>query len=145
MAAIIAIGAPKPEKPQAATMTLPLDAISMDGAEPEVGDEVSHSITGKVTRISGDMATIRVTELDGAPVEGSPEEEAGESPEEEAGEEGAESGGPSGSGPGGPAPPPGVPPELAALMAGRSKARAATAAMGRGLRKRARGRPMPMM
>jgi hypothetical protein len=140
MAAIIAIGAPK-EKPQVATMTLPLDAISMDGAEPEVGDEVSHSITGKVTRISGDMATIRVTALDGQPVEGSPEEEAGESPEEETSEEGAETGAGAPSGPA----PPGVPPELAALMAGRTKARASTAAMGRGLRKRAKGRPMPMM
>jgi hypothetical protein len=146
MAAIIAIGT-KPEKPLPPTLSLPLDALSVDGAEPEVGDEVEHSIKGKVTKISGDTATIRVTALDGSPVEGSPEEEKAESPEEEAGEEGSEGGG-SSSGPGGSpraGSPPGLPPELAALIAGRSKAKAATAALGKSLRRRARGQPIPMM
>src|SRR5215831_5472688 len=134
MAAIIAIGVPK-EKPSAPTLTLPVDALSTDGAEPEKGDEVEHSFKGTISAIKGDMATIRVTALDGQPVEGSPEEEATESPEEEQGEEGS-------SNPG-PALPAGIVPPAEAKA--RAKSKAATAALGAGLRKRARGRPMPLM
>jgi len=81
MAAIIAIGVK--EKPAKPTMSLPVDALSADGAEPEVGDEVEHSIKGTIASIKGDMATVNLTALDGQPIEGSPEEEASESPEEE--------------------------------------------------------------
>jgi len=137
MAAIIAIGVPK-EKPSAPTLTLPVDALSTDGAEPEKGDEVEHSFKGTISAIKGDMATIRVTALDGQPVEGSPEEEATESPEEEQGEEGQE-----GSSNPGPAVPAGIVPPAEAKA--RAKSKAATAALGAGLRKRARGRPMPLM
>jgi hypothetical protein len=151
MAAIIAIGVPK-EKPSTPTLTLPLDALSSDGEEPTKGDEVEHSFKGTIASIKGDMATIRVTALDGQPVEGSPEEEAGESPEEESGEEEEESSSPSGkspkSNPGNPGANPfagmmGMVPPAEARA--RARARASTAALGAGLRKRARGRPIPLM
>jgi len=165
MAAIIAIGVK--EKPAKPTMSLPLDALSTDGAEPEVGDEVEHSIRGTIGSIKGDMATINLTALDGKPIEGSPEEEASESPEEESAEEQSE-GGESESpppkrkskNPGNPGrragPPiniPGLPPAAAALgapgaaalLGPRARARAQTAALGAGLRRRARGQPIPLM
>jgi hypothetical protein len=171
MAAIIAIGVPK-EKPAKPTMSLPLDALSTDGAEPEVGDQVEHSIKGTISAIKGDMATIKLTALDGQPIEGAPEEEAGESPEEEQTEEGSEGEGESeptaksSKNPGNPGPPrgrgrragppiniPGLPPAAtavgnplaAALGAPRARARAQTAALGAGLRRRARGQPVPLM
>jgi hypothetical protein len=168
MAAIIAIGVPK-EKPAKPTMSLPLDALSTDGAEPEVGDEVEHSIRGTISTIKGDMATIKLTALDGQPIEGAPEEEAGESPEEEQSEESEGEGEPATKGsknPGNPGasrgrgrragPPiniPGLPPAAAAvgsplaaaLGAPRARARAQTAALGAGLRRRARGQPIPLM
>jgi hypothetical protein len=165
MAAIIAIGVPK-EKPAKPTMSLPLDALSTDGAEPEVGDEVEHSIRGTISTIKGDMATIKLTALDGQPIEGAPEEEAGESPEEEQTEESEGEGEPATKGsknPGNPGPRgrragppiniPGLPPAAAAvgsplaaaLGAPRARARAQTAALGAGLRRRARGQPIPLM
>src|SRR5262252_5547731 len=122
MAAIIAVGVPK-EKPTTPTLTLPVDALSSDGAEPEKGDEVEHSFKGTITAIKGDMATIRVSELDGQAIEGSPEEEASESPQEESAEEEGE--GSSNPGPAGPAPI--VPPAEAKA---RAKSKAATAALG---------------
>jgi hypothetical protein len=133
MPAIIAIGQAK-EKPATPSLTLPLDSLSVDGTEPEVGDEIEHSIKGRVTKITGDSATIRVTALDGEPVEGSPAEEGAESPEEEASEQESES---SKSPTGEPAGPPPGP--------SRGADKALIAAMGRSLRKRAKGRPMPMM
>ena len=155
MAAIIAITKAK-EKPAAPTLTLPLDALSADGVEPEVGDTVEHSIKGTVKSIKGDNAVISVTALDGQPVEGSPAEEAGESPEEEASEEECEGGGgPAGGGPSGAGGPTrrdlaamqlgAANPLAAAAQVGRAKQRAATAALGNALRRRARGAPMPMM
>ena len=141
MAAIIAIGTAK-EKPVTPTLTLPVDALEVDGAEPEVGDEVEHSFKGKVTKISGDSATIKVTAIDGAPVEGSPEEEAGESPEEESAEEGSES---ESSNPGRSNPGPGVLAMAPALSPARMRSRAQTAAIGAALRRRAKGMPVPMM
>jgi hypothetical protein len=155
MAAIIAITAK--EKPGKPTLTLPLDALSTDGAEPEVGDEIEHSIKGTITSIKGDTATISVKSLDGAPVEGSPEEEAAESPEEEQSEEENEgSSNPGKSNPGKSNPGPGMPgmpamPTMppAAMMRPPSpigsKQRAATRALGASLRSRARGRPLPML
>ena len=152
MAAIIAITAK--EKPGKPTLTLPLDALSTDGAEPEVGDEIEHSIKGTVTSIKGDMATISVKSLDGAPVEGSPAEEAAESPEEEQSEEENEgSSNPGKSNPGKSNPGPGMPGMPAmpppALMRPPPvigpKQRAATRALGASLRSRARGRPLPML
>ena len=144
MAAIIAIGQTK-EKPTVPTLTLPLDALSGDGGvEPEVGDEVEHSFKGKVTKISGETATIRVSALDGQPVEGSPEEEAGETPEEESAEEESESGGK--KNPGNPGPLGAASNPLAAALAPkRARSRAQTAAIGAALRKKARGMPMPLM
>jgi hypothetical protein len=155
MAAIIAIGQTK-ERPSTPTLSIPVDALGTDGVEPEVGDDVEHSFKGRVKSIRGDMATIEVTALDGEPVEGSPEEESEESPEEESSEE--ESEGSSNPGPRGrrsnPGPNiPGLPPAAAgganplaaALGAPRAKARRQTAAMGAALRRRARGKPIPLM
>ena len=142
MAAIIAIGTAK-EKPVTPTLTLPVDALEVDGAEPEVGDEVEHSFKCKVTKISGDTATTKVTAIDGAPVEGSPEEEAGESPEEESAEEGSE--GEGSSNPGRSNPGPGVLAMAPPLSPARMRSRAQTAAIGAALRRRAKGMPVPMM
>jgi hypothetical protein len=142
MAAIIAIGSAK-EKPTAPTLTLPLDALSADGVEPEVGDEIEHSIKGKVTKISGETATVQLTELDGSPIEGSPAEEAGESPEEEAGEEESEGGGASSKG--NPGPLSSGNPLAGALGPARARSRAQTKAIGAALRKRARNQPLPLM
>jgi hypothetical protein len=139
MAAIIAIGQTK-EKPSAPTLSVPVDALETDGVPPEKGDEIEHSIKGTVTAIKGDMATIRITAIDGSPIEGSPEEEAGESPEEESAEEGGES-----ENPGSPNPGPASNPLAAALRPPRARAKAATAALGSALRRGARGRPMPLM
>lgn len=147
MAAIIAI-TPAKEKPVSPTMTLPVDALETDGVEPEVGDEIEHSIKGKVTKISGDTATISITALDGAPVEGSQSEEAGESPEEESAEEGSENPGNS-KNPGNPGPPNPGPlagnPLAALVRPARARSRAQTAAIGAALRRRARGAPVPLM
>jgi hypothetical protein len=169
MAAIIAVLGK--EKPVSPTMTLPADALETDGVAPEKGDEVEHSFRGTVTKVTGDMVTVKLSALDGKPIEGAPEEEAGESPEEEQSEEsegeGEGEGEPSGSkNPGNPGPPrsrgrragppiniPGLPPAAtavgnplaAALGAPRARARAQTAALGAGLRKRARGQPIPLM
>jgi hypothetical protein len=158
MAAIIAVLGK--EKPVAPTMTLPVDALSQDGAEPEKGDEIEHSIRGTIASIKGDMATIKLTALDGKPIEGSPEEEQSESPEEEQSEEeeeGSENPGPSNPGPvrgrraGAPINIPGLPPAavarnpLAAPIGARAKARAATQALGTSLRRRAKGMPLPLL
>ena len=127
-------------------MTLPLDALSGDGGvEPEVGDEVEHSFKGKVTKISGETATIRVSALDGQPVEGSPEEESEETPEEESAEEEGESSSGGKKNPGNPGPLGAGNPLAAALAPARIRSRAQTAAIGAALRKKARGRPFPMM
>jgi hypothetical protein len=167
MAAIIAVLGK--EKPVAPIMTLPADALETDGVAPEKGDEVEHSFRGTVTKVTGDMVTVKLTALDGQPIEGAPEEEAGESPEEEQSEEESEGEGePATKGsknPGNPGPSrgrgrrgppiniPGLPPAAAAvgsplaaaLGAPRARARAQTAALGAGLRRRARGQPIPLM
>jgi hypothetical protein len=167
MAAIIAVLGK--EKPVAPTMTLPADALETDGVAPEKGDEVEHSFRGTVTKVTGDMVTVKLTALDGKPIEGAPEEEAGESPEEEQSEESegeGESATKGSKNPGNPGPPrvrgrragppiniPGLPPAAAAvgnplaaaLGAPRARARAQTAALGAGLRRRARGQPIPLM
>jgi hypothetical protein len=144
MAAIIAIGSAK-EKPTAPTLTLPLDALSTDGVEPEVGDEIEHSIKGKVTKISGETATVALTELDGSPIEGSAAEEAAESPEEESSEEESEGAPSSKKNPGNPGPLGAGNPLMAALAPARARSRAQTKAIGAALRKRARGQPLPLM
>lgn len=142
MAAIIAIGQTK-EKPVAPTMTLPADAVSQDGVAPEVGDQIEHSVKGRVTKVKGDNVTISVTAIDGSPVEGSAQEEKTESPEEESAEEGPSGASPN-PGPANPLGPAGNP--LAAIVKPpRAKARAATAALGAALRRRARGAPVPLM
>jgi hypothetical protein len=166
MAAIIAVLGK--EKPVSPTMTLPADALETDGVAPEKGDEVEHSFRGTVTKVTGDMVTVKLTALDGKPIEGAPEEEAGESPEEEQSEESEGEGesepaakgsknpgnpGPRGRRAGPPINIPGLPPAAtavgnplaAALGAPRARARAQTAALGAGLRRRARGQPIPLM
>jgi len=153
MAAIIAVLGK--ERPVTPTMSLPVDALSQDGVSPEKGDEIEHSFRGTVQSIKGDMATIKLTALDGKPIEGSPEEEAGETPEEEQTEEESESPGPNPgrrrANPGAiniPGLPPaaaGLNPMAAGIPAARARARAATRALGAGLRRRARGQPIPLM
>jgi hypothetical protein len=126
-----------------------VDQLSEDGVPPEEGDEISCSIDGTVQDISGGMATVKITAINGEPV-GAESEEGSE-------EEGEESG--PGQGPSGPASgadgfgrPLGAAPTrpLNRMMTSRGAAPGAImptgetlAQMGQRLRRQARNRPIP--
>lgn len=63
------------EKPAGAAseQCVPLDALAMPDdadqmANPEPGDPVSYTVEGKVMRVSGDMAYVQPTAVNGKPV-----------------------------------------------------------------------------
>ena len=66
---------PSPDiEPIGNTDTVPLDVLGMpDETEqmtpPEVGDEVSYQVTGKITAINGGVATIERTTINGKSVD----------------------------------------------------------------------------
>jgi hypothetical protein len=79
---VIGVGEPKEEK--GVTIKLPLASLSVDGVEPSEGDGVDISISGQITGISGDEATVELMEIDGQPVaESEGSEDNGEEDESE--------------------------------------------------------------
>lgn len=141
--ATIAIGLSK--GPAGYTAKVPVNSLAEDGVPPEQGDSVSFSVDATVKSVSGGSATLSIDSINGEPVS----EEAAESPEEEAGEEGQESppagagGGPSGpaSGADGIGRPLGAAPRrpMGAMMTSTGET---TGALGKRLRKAARGQPL---
>lgn len=104
----------KPTASGGYTCRVPLDLLSEDGTPPAEGDSVSYQVDGTVTAVDAEDATIKITAVNGQPVNESASEEAGE-----------DTGAPTPpSGAGGPISP-------------------GTSALGAALRKGARGRPMP--
>jgi hypothetical protein len=64
------------------TDLVPLDVLGMpDDQEqmqpPAVGDEVNYSVTGKVTAITGNVATIERTSINGKPIDDNDGDTAG--------------------------------------------------------------------
>jgi hypothetical protein len=120
--------------------TVPLDLLSEDGVPPAEGDKVSYSVDGTVQSVDGNNANVEIDAVNGQPVEGSAAEEAGESPEEEASEDqGTGANKPPVAAGGkkamGPIPPvTGIPPVN----------KAATALMGKNLRKKAAANSLGM-
>lgn len=114
MAALISVS--KPPGSTGYTCKVPLDLLSQDGVPPEQGDSVSYSVDGTVESVDAEDATVKITSVNGEPVD---ESAAAEGTEDQ-----------------GAPPPPGGPP-----VAGGGGP--STAAMGAALRAGAKGRPMP--
>ena len=55
-----------------AEFPVPLDTLSVDGTNPQVGDEVEAKIGGKVTRIVNDMAYVKPETVNGEPLPANP-------------------------------------------------------------------------
>lgn len=120
------------------TARVPVNSLAEDGTPPEEGDSIQCSVEGTVQSVTGNTATVKIDSINGEPVS----EEAAESPEEESSEEQGENAagaGGSGGGPPGPAGGGGA----GGGGPGGPAAMADIAAMGKRLRKGARGRPMP--
>lgn len=64
-------------------LKIPVEALAINDATPDVGDEVDVSITGKVMSVSGNYARVQVTMIDGVESGDEPEiePEADEEPE----------------------------------------------------------------
>jgi hypothetical protein len=95
------------------TCKVPLDLLAQDGVPPEQGDSVSYSVEGTVQSTDAEDATVKITSVNGEPVDESASDEAAE-------DQGAtpDTGLSSGGGP-------------------------STASMGAALRAGAKGKPLP--
>lgn len=89
MAALIGVSV-KP-KSGGYTCRVPLDSLAEDGVPPEQGDSVSYSVDGTVQSVSDTDATIKVTAVNGQPIDGGG---AGAGEESAAGEQPGGGGGP---------------------------------------------------
>jgi hypothetical protein len=96
------------------TCKVPLDLLAQDGVPPEQGDSVSYSVEGTVQSTDAEDATVKITSVNGEPVDESPADEAAE----DQGQGGPDTGLSSGGGP-------------------------STAQMGAALRAGAKGKPLP--
>ncbi|HEY4360332.1 MAG TPA: hypothetical protein VGN17_05165 [Bryobacteraceae bacterium] len=52
-----------------AQLVLPASAVSADGSEPQVGDDVSVTVDGKVSQSQNGMVTITPSAVNGQPVD----------------------------------------------------------------------------
>jgi hypothetical protein len=117
---------------------VPLDLLAQDGVPPEEGDNVSYSVEGTVQSVDAEDATVKITSVNGEPVDESPAEETAEDQGVPSGgppQPGGQAGGASGAGGRG-----------FAVKGPRGSAAAIspeTLALGAALKKKARGQPMP--
>lgn len=58
------------------TMKIPLDALKLDGVEPEMGDPLDMQISGEVTRLDGRDAIVTVKSVNGVHIEDPAEDKA---------------------------------------------------------------------
>lgn len=64
---------------QPATHRIPVAALAIDGAAPEVGDTVEFTLSGTVASVSGEFAEITPTAINGQPIPaGAPAEPDGD-------------------------------------------------------------------
>ena len=123
------------------TAKIPLDLLSQDGVPPEQGDSVSFSVDATVSSVDADDATVKITAVNGEPVDGSgADDESTEPDENEATPSPPQPGGQAGgmSGAGGKGWPPA---KTIGIKA--SPLSPATLALGNALKKKARGQPLP--
>lgn len=74
MAAIIAV-----QKTSAGyRCRVPLDLLSEDGVPPSQGDSVSYSVEGTVQSTDAEDAVVKITSVNGSPVDESPADETAE-------------------------------------------------------------------
>jgi hypothetical protein len=124
------------------TAKIPLDLLAQDGVPPEQGDSVSFSVDATVSSVDAEDATVKITAVNGEPVNESPSDEAAE----DQGDTGESSGGPPQpggqaggmSGAGGKGWPP-----AKTIGVKASPLSPSTLALGNALRKKARGQPLP--
>lgn len=129
MAAIIGVVSPK--SGGGYTAKIPLDLLSQDGVPPEQGDSVDFSVSATVSSVDAEDATVKITAVNGEPVDESASDEASEDQGDQGGppQPGGQAGGMSGAGGrGGPMPGPISP---------------STLALGAALKKKAKGQPLP--
>lgn len=74
MPALIGISV-KPKDGSSASASVPVDLLSEEGVPPAEGDDVSFSVDGKVTSVSGSTAEISIDAINGEPVSGAGGEE----------------------------------------------------------------------
>jgi hypothetical protein len=133
MAAIIGVVSPK--SGGGYTAKIPLDLLSQDGVPPEQGDSVDFSVSATVSSVDAEDATVKITAVNGEPVDESASDEATEDQGDTEGgppQPGGQAGGMSGAGGrGGPLP----------RVAGPISP--ATLALGAALKKKAKGQPLP--
>lgn len=60
------------------TCKVPLDLLAQDGVPPETGDSVSYSVEGTVQSADAEDATVKITSVNGQPVDESAGDEAAE-------------------------------------------------------------------
>jgi hypothetical protein len=79
MAALIGVSAkPAADKTSGFTVQIPLDLLSEDGVPPQTGDAVDFSVTGSVESADDENATVKITAVNGQPVDESSAQEAAE-------------------------------------------------------------------
>jgi hypothetical protein len=77
MAALIGVSI-KPKSGGGYTAKIPLDLLAQDGVPPETGDTISCSIEATVQSVDAEDATVKITSVNGQPVDESPAEETAE-------------------------------------------------------------------
>ena len=137
MAAIIGVVSPK--SGGGYTAKIPLDLLSQDGVPPEQGDSVDFSVSATVSSVDAEDATVKITAVNGEPVDESASDEASEDDSGDGGgaaggppQPGGQAGGLSGAGGRG-----GPMPRVAGPIS------PATLALGAALKKKAKGQPLP--
>jgi hypothetical protein len=133
MAAIIGVVSPK--SGGGYTAKIPLDLLSQDGVPPEQGDSVDFSVSATVSSVDAEDATVKITAVNGEPVDESASDEATEDQGDTEGgppQPGGQAGGMSGAGGRG-----GPMPRVAGPIS------PATLALGAALKKKAKGQPLP--
>ena len=76
-ALVIAAGKPKNEKSENCVYAK-LETLALDGTNPEAGDEVEMTVTGKVANIENGVAKIELEKANGEPLETKNEEKTEE-------------------------------------------------------------------
>jgi hypothetical protein len=77
MAALIGVSI-KPKSGGGYTCKVPLDLLSADGVPPEQGDQVDYQVSGTVQSVDAEDATVKITAVNGEPVDESSAEETTE-------------------------------------------------------------------
>lgn len=79
MASLIGVSIkPKSDGAGGYTCKVPLDLLAADGVPPEQGDSVSYQVDGTVQSVDAEDATVKITAVNGEPVDESAAEEASE-------------------------------------------------------------------